>query len=254
MKVLIIEDEEPAAGRMVELLKFYDQAIEIEEILDSVKDAVLWLNSHLPPNLIFMDIQLADGLCFEIFDRADVQAPVVFTTAFQEYAIRAFKVNSIDYLLKPIDFHALKVAIEKFRRYYSDKSKPAILRHDILESVRQMLEKPSKNRFIIKVGEHLRPVSASEIHIFFSLEKATNLCTADARKYIIDYSLDHLMELIDNEKFFRINRKNIINRDAIADIIIYSKNRLKIKLRTPGVEPVIVSRDRVNTFRSWLDA
>jgi two-component system, LytTR family, response regulator len=252
MKVLILEDEHLAAERMAELVSRYDPSIEIAGILDSVKDAVLWLKSNPQPGLIFMDIQLADGLSFDIFSRVVVEAPVIFTTAYEEYAIRAFKVNSVDYLLKPIDFNELKVAIDKFRRQAKIRQETPFLPDEILQSVRKMLAKPVKTRFIIKVGDHLKSVEADEAIYFYSQEKITNLVTAEARIYIVDYSLDHLMEIIDNEKFFRTSRQNILNRDAIADIVVYSKNRLKIKLKMAGQEPIIVSRDKVGDFKRWL--
>jgi len=253
MKVLVIEDEQPAANRMVELLQAYDKTVEIAEVLDSVKDVVFWFQKNPQPDLVFMDIQLADGLSFDIFQKVNIESPVIFTTAYQEYAIKAFKVNSVDYLLKPIDLSELKSAIDKYKKLFTEKSKTPVLHNDIIASVRQMLEKPYKNRFIIKIGEHLRPVATSDIHYFFSEAKATNLCTTDARIYIIDYSLDQLMELLDPGQFFRVSRQNIVNRDAIADIVVYSKTRLKIKLITPGQEPLIVSRDKVNKFKEWLD-
>jgi len=253
MRVLIVEDEKPAGEHMVELLQVYDKSIEIMKVLDSVRDVVAWLQSESKPDLIFMDIQLADGLCFDIFSQVTVETPVVFTTAYQEYAIRAFKVNSVDYLLKPVDFSELKAAIEKYRRLYHEKTGIPVLKDEIIRNVRQMLEKPYKNRFIIKVGEHLRPVRTEDIHYFFSMEKITNLCTKDAKIYIVDYSLDQLGEILDPEMFFRINRQNIIHRNAITDIVVYSKNRLKIKLSTPGQQPLIVSRDKVAHFKKWLD-
>ena len=253
MNVLILEDEQLAAERMVELLKHCDKTIEIANVFDSVKDTVSWLKTNPPPDLIFMDIQVADGLCFDIFNYVQVQSPVIFTTAYQEYAIKAFKVNSVDYLLKPVDLKELKAAIDKFHMYFQSKNETPVLRDEIIQSVKRMLEKPYKNRFIIKIGEHLRSISTDEIYFFFSLEKTTNLCTADNRLYIIDYSLDHIMDMVDTEMFFRINRKNILNRNAIADIVITSKSRLKIKLKLPNQEPLIVSRDKVTAFRNWLD-
>lgn len=254
MKVLIIEDEQPAAERMVELIHAYNKTIKIAGILDSVKDAVDWFRIYPKPDLVFMDIQLADGLSFDIFQKVTIESPVIFTTAYQEYAIKAFKVNSVDYLLKPIDFGELKTAIDKYRKIFTENITTPVLHDSIITSVRQMLEKPYKNRFIIKIGEHLRPVTTTEIHYFFSQDKTTNLCTGDARLYIIDYSLDQLMGLLDPDQFFRINRQNIVNRDAIADIVVYSTNRLKIKLNTPRQEPLIVSRDRVALFKNWLDS
>jgi len=253
MKVLILEDEQPAVDHLTALLKAYDKTIEISAAFDSVKDIVAWLQSNTPPDIIFMDIQVADGLCFDIFGQVQVQSPVIFTTAYQEYAIRAFKVNSVDYLLKPIDFTELKNAIEKYTRLFRSQTDTLSIHPGIIESVKKMLEKPYKNRFVIKVGEHLRSVSTDEIHYFFSAEKTTHLCTGENRIYIIDYSLDHIMELVDPEIFFRINRKCIVNRYAISDIVVYSTSRLKIKLKTETVEPLIVSRDKVNEFKEWLE-
>ena len=253
MNVLILEDEQPAVDHITSLLKAYDKSIEIQAVFDSAKDVVKWLQLNRPPDLIFMDIQVADGLCFDIFTEVKVQSPVIFTTAYQEYAIRAFKVNSIDYLLKPIDFAGLKDAMEKYHQLYSSKSEVAVIHPSVIESVKKMLEKPYKNRFVIKVGEHLRSVSTNDIICFFSQEKTTHIYTIDHRILIIDYSLDHLMELIDPEKFFRINRKNIVNRDAISDIVVWSKTRLKLKLKAELDESPVVSRDKVNQFKEWLD-
>jgi two-component system, LytTR family, response regulator len=253
MKVLILEDEQPAVDHLSALLRAYDKTIEISAIFDSVKDVVAWLQTNPSPDLIFMDIQVADGLCFDIFGQVQVLSPVIFTTAYQEYAIRAFKVNSVDYLLKPIDFTELKDAMEKYSRIFSTKSETPAIHPGIIESVKKMLEKPYKNRFVIKVGEHLRSVSTDEIHYFFSSEKTTHICAGENRIFIVDYSLDHIMELVDPDYFFRINRKNIINREAIADIVVYSASRLKIKLKVTEQEPLIVSRDKVNDFKAWLD-
>lgn len=254
MRVLILEDEQPALERMIELLQQYDKNIILAAAFDSVKDTVDWLKSSPHPDLIFMDIQVADGLCFDVFNKVQVRAPVIFTTAYQEYAIRAFKVNSIDYLLKPVDFEELATAMEKFRKLFHDKKDIPVLRQDIIEGVRKMLEKPHKNRFVIKVGEHLRTVSADDILYFFSQDKTTHISTTGNRTLIIDYSLDHLMEIIDNEKFFRINRQHIINREAITDIVMYSRSRLKIRMKTETCDPLIVSREKVNAFKAWLDS
>lgn len=253
MKVVILEDEQPALERIRELLLKYDDKIEIAAVFDSVKDIVSWLRSNPHPDVIFMDIQVADGLCFEVFGQVQVQSPVIFTTAYQEYAIRAFKVNSVDYLLKPLDFPELKAAMEKFGRHYRTGTGSPFLHEEIIQSVRKMLEKSYKTRFVVKTGEHLKSVSTDDIHLFFSLEKITHICTAENRNYIIDYSLDHIMQLIDGEKFFRINRQNIISRDAISDIVVYSNSRLKIKLRLANRDPLIVSREKVNDFKKWLD-
>jgi DNA-binding LytR/AlgR family response regulator len=252
MKVIILEDEQPALHQIRELLLGYDNSIEITAAFDSVKDIVSWLRSNPHPDLIFMDIQVADGLCFEVFEHVQVQSPVIFTTAYQEYAIRAFKVNSIDYLLKPLNLPELKAAMEKFGRH-SHTGAGVPIREEIIQSVRKMLEKPYKTRFVVKTGEHLRSVSTGDIHLFFSHDKTTYISTAENRNYIIDYSLDQIMQMIDGEQFFRINRQSIINRDTISDIVVYSRSRLKIKLKLANREPLIVSRDKVNDFKKWLD-
>ncbi len=252
MKVLILEDEQPAAENMVRLLQAYDKNIRIEAILDSVKDVVEWLKSNARPDLIFMDIQVADGLCFEVFGQVQVSSPVIFTTAYQEYAIRAFKVNSVDYLLKPIDFKELTRAMEKYERLYTGNQAVPVVPEGLIEQVRKMLEKPGKNRFVIRVGEHLRTIGIGEICLFISQEKTTSAITCDNRSYVIDYSLDRLMEIIDNNQFFRISRKAIVSRDAISDIVIYSNSQLKIRLTVPVDEPLLVSRDKVSAFKSWL--
>ncbi len=253
MKVLILEDEQPAVNQLTNLLKVYDKSIELLAVMDSVKDVVAWLKHNPPPDLIFMDIQVADGLCFDIFAKVQVLSPVIFTTAYQEYAIRAFKVNSIDYLLKPIDLAGLKDAMEKYSRLYSSKIEIPAISPSIIESVKKMLENPYKSRFVIRVGEHLRSVSTEDIHCFYSEEKTTHICTTENRILIIDYSLDQLMDIIDPQKFFRINRKTIVNRDAIVDIVVWSKTRLKIRLKVELDEPPVVSRDKVGQFKDWLD-
>jgi two-component system, LytTR family, response regulator len=253
MKVLILEDEQPAAENMVRLLQNYDKNIQIGAVLDSVKDVALWLKTHPKPDLIFMDIQVADGLCFDIFSQVEVTSPVIFTTAYQEYAIRAFKVNSVDYLLKPIDFRELVQAMEKYGRLFRGNREIPVLQDSIIEQVRKMLERPGKNRFVIRVGEHLRTISTGDICLFISQDKNTSAITCENRPYVIDYSLDQLMEIIDNNQFFRISRQVIINRNAISDIIIYSKSQLKIKLKIDTGESLIVSRDKVNAFKEWLD-
>jgi two-component system, LytTR family, response regulator len=253
LKVLILEDEQPAVDHITNLLKVYDKTIQILAVFDSVKDVAEWLKVNPPPDLIFMDIQVADGLCFDVFGKVDVISPVIFITAYQEYAIRAFKVNSIDYLLKPIDLVGLKDALEKYSRLYSSKSEVPVIHPSLIDSVRKLIEKPYKNRFVIKVGEHLRSVSTSDILCFYSQEKVTHICTSDKRVLIVDYSLDQIMELIDPEQFFRISRKTIVNRDAITDIVVWSKTRLKIKLSIDLDEPAIVSREKVNPFKEWLE-
>ncbi len=251
MKVLIIEDEKPAAEHIQNLIRRVDPAISIEGPLDSVKKSVAWFDSHPHPDLAMMDIQLADGLSFEIFEKTRVDCPVIFTTAFNEYAIRAFKVNSVDYLLKPIDFEDLKNAMEKFRKNFlhRDMGKFALMMDQIMDN----LGREHKQRFVIKVGEHIKSIPVENIHYFYSMEKATFIHTQDQHNYVIDYSLDQLEDLVDPQRFFRINRKYLISYQSIDDIVTYSNNRLKIELHHSKDHDAIVAREKVSLFKKWLD-
>jgi DNA-binding LytR/AlgR family response regulator len=249
MNCLIVEDEKVAAERLVGLIKKYDPSIDIAEIVQSVKNGVHWLNTHLPPDLIFMDIQLADGLSFEIFEQTIVKTPVIFTTAYDEYALKAFTVNSIDYLLKPIDQDELKNAIDKFKGNNSPKEIPA----QVFDSIMRSLTKTYKNKFVTNVGEHIKVFTTEDIQCFYSMEKYTFLQNNSGRDYAINYSLDQLEDLLDPAQFFRINRKFIVSSSAISDIISYSNSRLKIKLNTNESNDLLVSREKVQDFKKWLE-
>jgi two-component system, LytTR family, response regulator len=255
MNVLIIEDEKPAAIRLTTLLRQYDANIEILDRLDSVKKALSWVDTHPLPELTFMDIQLADGLSFDILEAKPFKAPIIFTTAYDEYAIKAFKVNSVDYLLKPIDFDELSAAIDKYKEIYAP-GKANLLPTTAIENLQKamrMLTSPYKSRFIVRTGEHIRSIAVEEIAYFFSLEKMTYLQTKEGRKFIIDYPLDRLEEMVNPQHFFRINRKYLVGIEAIQDIITYSSSRLKLKLMHSDSRDSIVSRDRVQDFKDWLD-
>jgi DNA-binding LytR/AlgR family response regulator len=252
-KVLIIEDEKPASEWLLQLILKFDAHIKVLAVVDSVSSATDWFQQNPSPDLVFMDIQLADGLSFEIFERVKVPCPVIFTTAYEEYAIKAFKVNSIDYLLKPIAYNELEAAFQKFgdRSKKANEVQPVTI--DLLNKVKEMLHKPYKTRFVIKTGEHLKSIPVEDIQFFYSLEKATYLCTTDFKTYLVDYSLDRISEMVDAHRFFRINRKYILSNQSIFDIVSYSNSRLKIKLKKPGEENIIVSRDKVQAFKEWLD-
>lgn len=252
-KILIIEDEKPAAEWLRQLIMKFDSQISILSVVDSVSGAAEWFQQHPAPDLAFMDIQLADGLSFEIFERVKVPCPVIFTTAYEEYAIKAFKVNSVDYLLKPIAYNELEAAFHKFSNQNSNVQEAPTITIELLNNVKEMIRKQYKTRFVIKVGEHLKSIPVEDILFFYSLEKATYLCTADFRTYLVDYSLDRISEMVDERKFFRINRKYILSNQSIADIVVYSNSRLKIKLKKPNEESIIVSRDKVPGFKEWLD-
>ena len=252
-KILIIEDEKPAAEWLQQLILKFDPQISVLAVIDSVSGAAEWFEQHSAPDLAFMDIQLADGLSFEIFERVKVPCPVIFTTAYEEYAVKAFKVNSVDYLLKPIAYSELEAAFQKFGNQIKKVEDVQPVTIELLNKVKEMLRKQYKTRFVIKVGEHLKSIPVEEILFFYSLEKATYLCTADFKTYLVDYSLDRIAEMVDEHRFFRINRKYILSNLSIADIVFYSNSRLKIKLKKPDEESIIVSRDKVAAFKEWLD-
>lgn len=254
MNVLIIEDEQIAANRLEKLLVSSSHKIDVLAKIDTIKNTVDWIENNTCPDLIFMDIQLADGLCFDIFDLVQVKCPVIFTTSYDQYAIRAFKVNSIDYLLKPLDPGELYNAINKFdflAKSYEKKSSPE---SQALKDAIQMLKSKSyKERFIVKVGEHIKTIATDDINYFVSQDKATFTHTKENRKYLLDYTLDQIMEMLDPKRFFRINRKYILSMEGFDDIIAYSNSRLKIQLKDNAAMDAIVARERVSEFRKWLD-
>lgn len=249
MKCLVIEDEKVAAEKLTGLIRKYDPSIEITATIQSVEDTVQWLNTHQAPDLIFMDIQLSDGLSFEIYEQTIVKTPVIFTTAYDEYVLKAFKVNSIDYLLKPVDLIELKNAIDKFKENNAPKEIPT----RVFDSILQSLTKNYKNKFVIKVGEHIKVFTNKDVQCFYSMEKYTFLQNTSGRDFAISYSLDQLEDLLDPSKFFRINRKFIVSSSAISDIISFSNSRLQVKLNSNKSNELIVSRDKVQEFKKWLE-
>lgn len=252
MRVLIIEDEEQAARRIESLVKELVPGVIVLDKIDSIKRAVAWFTKHDAPDLVLMDIQLADGISFQIFEQCKVSSPVIFTTAYDEYALKAFKVNSVDYILKPIDKDELRTAIDKLKlkTVNTDNAQNRLVN---IELAVQMLTKRSKSRFVIKVGEHLRTIEVENILYFFSQDKTTFCHTVDKRDYILDYTLDQLEEMLDKRSFFRINRKYIISPKAFQDIISYTNSRLRLVLKDSDDQDVIVARERVQEFKDWLD-
>ena len=251
IKVIIIEDEKPSARRLQRLLAAI--GIEAQGMLHSVEEAVAWFKTNEHPDLILLDIQLSDGLSFEIFEQVVVNSAIIFTTAYDEYALKAFKLNSIDYLLKPIDDEELEAAIEKFKINRPEK-------HDLMVDINQIkkllvnpLDNSYKKRFTIKVGQHLRMVDTEDIECFYSDQKATYSYTKERKNYLMDFSLEQLEDELDPLKFFRVNRKFIVNVNAINDIISYTNSRLQIKLNNFSELEIIVSRERVKEFRQWLE-
>jgi DNA-binding LytR/AlgR family response regulator len=250
MNCLIVEDEKAAADRLASLIKKCNPSIDIEGTVQSVKNAVQWLNAHQAPDLIFMDIQLADGLSFEIFEQTIIKAPVIFTTAYDEYALKAFKVNCIDYLLKPIDEGELKNAIARFK----EKNPPREIPAQVFDSIMHSLTNKYKNKFVLKVGEHIKVFATEEIQCFYSIEKNSFLQNNSGRDYAISYSLDQLEELVDPARFFRINRKYIVSSSSISSIVSYSNSRLLVKLNSNSSDELIVSREKVQDFKKWLES
>jgi DNA-binding LytR/AlgR family response regulator len=251
-KVLIVEDEPEAARRLETLVTDLIPEATILAKLDSVKRTLSWLAQNQAPDLIFMDIQLADGLSFEIFEKFQVQSPVIFTTAYDAYALKAFKVNSIDYILKPVDRNDLEVALKKLNTLRNRNNNGGDLLASIGEAV-QMLTRQYKSRFMIRVGEHLKSIEVNDIHYFYSLDKTTFARGADKRQHIVDFSLEQLEDILDPRQFFRVNRKYIICAAAIQDMVSYTNSRLKLNLKGSDDKDIIVSRERVQEFKDWLD-
>ncbi|MEO1051601.1 MAG: LytTR family DNA-binding domain-containing protein [Bacteroidota bacterium] len=251
MKALIIEDEQLAAERLELLIKNYDHSIEIIDKIDSVKNAVKWFANNPHPDVVFLDIQLADGVSFEIFEMTKVNAPIIFTTAYDEYALKAFKVNSVDYLLKPIDDDELKAAFDKLNQLSNGFGQAES--QDKIEKVMSLLAPKHKNRFIVKVGEHIKSIPVQEILFFFSREKASFMNVNEGKNYLLDYSLEQIESMVDPGRYFRINRKYMITLEAVLDIVSYSNSRLKVTLKHSQDNDIIVSRDRVADFKHWLD-
>ncbi len=254
MKVLIVEDEKSAAKRLIALLKEIDPGIINLKVIDTVKATKEWFQNNEQPDLLFLDIQLADGLSFEIFDNAEISCPVIFTTAYDQYALKAFEVYSLDYLLKPIDKEKLEKSIEKYKKIYGEKAQAESIDLDTLQNVFQMMKGGNyKERFIVKYGEHIKSVPTESINGFYSEEKITFFKTAEGRKYVIDYTLEQIETLVDQNKFFRINRKYIINLVAIEDVVVYSNSSLKLIAKQFQDMDLIVAREKVQEFKKWLD-
>ena len=276
LRAILVEDEPLAARRLASLLQKQSDPVEIQGQAESVAQAVALLQVGPAPDVLFLDIHLADGLSFELFEQVAVACPVIFTTAYDQYALRAFKVNSVDYLLKPIDEAELTAALLKLRQRLaavqtgikssvSSTKEPvnASLALDaatlaaLVEQLRQPAPAASyKSQFVVRVGEHLKVVPTEQVAYFFSLEKTTLLQSTDGRKYVVDYTMEQLEALLDPTRFFRLNRAYLAQQTAIHDIIHYTNSRLQTVLKPAPPEsegPVLVSREKVSTFKNWLD-
>jgi len=253
MKILIVEDEPLAAERLETLIREYLPEVDVAGPFDSIRQTVAWLKKNGAPELGFFDIQLADGLSFEIFEQADVSCPVIFTTAFDEYALKAFKVNSIDYLLKPIGKEELHSALEKYERLFRQTGNQEKVSVEAIDKIYRMMTKNYRNRFLIRVGEHLRPLDIADVVYFYSQQRATFVLTQGGKSYDLDFTLDQLEQELDPKQFFRVNRGALVSLSAIRDVLIYSGNRLRLKLAKEPDEPVLVSREKVSSFKQWLE-
>lgn len=250
-KVLIIEDEQPAAMRLQKMLTELDPDLQVIHVCDSIETGVHFFRSGARPDLIFLDIQLGDGLSFEIFQQVDIQVPVIFTTAYDEYAIRAFELNSIDYLLKPLRRENLDKSLMKFRKLAPQY--PLAGLNEVFGAMLEAGKQSYKQRFLVYSGEHLVSVPTSEIAYFYSIEKSTFLCTIAGKSYPVDYSLEKLESLLSPNDFFRVNRQYLVSMVAIQKINVLSKSRIKLQLQPQAPDEVLISNARTHDFRLWLD-
>ncbi|AZQ61067.1 response regulator transcription factor [Flammeovirga pectinis] len=251
MKILIIEDELPTANYLEKLINQYNSSFEIVAKLSSVEDSIEWFKSNIQPDLIFQDISLSDGNCFEIYKQVTVQSPLIFTTAYSEYALESFQLNSIDYIVKPYGFEDIQRVLNKFSLYRDlfITSSPSSM-NEIQENNKRKIKK----RFLVSIGEQLRTVKAEEIAFIRFDEGLTFLHLYDDKKYPIDKSISTLESQLDSSQFFRINRKYILRIDSIKKINTWFNSRLQIETNPPTPEELIVSRDRVKAFKDWLDS
>ena len=255
MKVLIIEDEQFAQNELKRQLNSIDPAIEIMDCLESIEESIDWLESNDEPDLIFLDVQLSDGLSFEIFQQVEIKTPIIFTTAFDQYAVQAFKLNSIDYLMKPVERYELEQALDKYSELHGGSSKNEMTFDP--EKIQKLLEinlgKEYKKRFIIKTGDRLRHVSVEDIAYFYSEDDYTYLVARENAKFIIGFKLDELVNLLDPNEFFRLSRKYISNVHSIKLVNKYFNSRLEVILEPPTKDQILISRVRVPEFMQWLE-
>ena len=252
MKILVIEDEKLASDRLIKMIKEVEPSAEILDTLVSIRSSVEWLKNHAAPDVVMMDIHLADGPSFEIFAAVQVTSPVIFTTAYDEHALDAFKVNSIDYLLKPIKKEEIERAFEKLRKLSGMHLKQLETFMKQFSGQTKSTSKDYQKRIVIRYGDTIKMVEVSEVAYFYTEDKINYLCTAANIRYPIDYNLDELETMLDPEQFFRINRQFIINITSIDKMLAWSKSRVKVVLKPPTTEDTIVSTERSPNFKDWL--
>jgi two-component system, LytTR family, response regulator LytT len=255
MQVVIIEDEALAAEKLTAMLAAFDRHIQVAATLPSVEQAVVWLQQHPAPDLVLADIHLEDGLCFEIFQQVTLTCPVIFTTAYDQYAIRAFQVHSIDYLLKPVQFDKLAHSLNKLKglqEHFQDTGPQQARLADLVRVLKPGAD-AYKSRFLVKAGSRIRAVKTNDIAYIYADQKLNLLVTHDGQKYPVDFSLDDLTLMLDPMLFFRVNRRLITHIDAATEIHPYFKGRLKLALHPPLDMEVIISSERTPSFKAWLD-
>ncbi|MGN6341429.1 MAG: LytR/AlgR family response regulator transcription factor [Ginsengibacter sp.] len=250
MKILIVKDEILLAKELRKMLLSIEPSAEICGTTQSVEETVQWLKQNDTPDLVMMDIELADGQSFDIFKQVQLESPVIFTTAYDEFAIKAFKVNSIDYLLKPIKESELRVAIEKFKK---TKQHQPISMLELLKKIEQLAnQRGYRSRFLIKQGQKMVSIDVSEVAYFYSENKCTFLRTNQNQKYIIDLTLDELEKELAPQQFFRANRQYILSGKSIVSIHSWFNQKLKAEVNPPTEEHIIISRDKANAFKAWM--
>jgi two-component system response regulator LytT len=250
MTTIIIEDEKPAARLLQRKLEKLN--IQVGVMLHSVEESIDWFSKNEHPDLIFLDIQLSDGLSFEIFEKVKIKSAVIFTTAYDEYALRAFKLNSIDYLLKPIDEDELEISVRKFQARIPKRESLQMDFEEIKKLLSNPFEKNHKKRFTVRIGQHLKVISTDEVECFYSENKGTYIHTFDNRNYLVETTLELLDQELDPNEFYRVSRKFIIPLKAIKEIILYSNSRLKVILPSFKEDEVVVSREKVSAFKNWI--
>jgi two-component system, LytTR family, response regulator LytT len=257
MKIFIVEDEELAVKKLKKTLQSVDESAEVVGEADSIKSSVAWLESNPDPDLILMDIELADGQSFEIFNQVQVKSPVIFITSYDEYALKAFKVNSVDYLLKPVQKEDLETALSKYRTmrkvYATEPQKPNLDFDGLVKELQQKLQlKEYRKRFLVKHAQKLVSVETDEIAYFFSDGRLNFFKTFDNRKFVVDYTMDELEEMLDPDKYYRISRSYFISVNSVEQIHDYFGNRLLLYLKPNSDKEAVVSREKVTEFKKWL--
>lgn len=257
MKVLIIEDEELAVKKLRKTLFCVDESAEVVGVADSIRSSVNWLQNNPSPDLILMDIELCDGQSFEIFDKVDVKSTVIFTTSYDEYALKAFKVNSVDYLLKPVQKDDLQIAIDKYKNLkvlYKDANEAPVFNiENLVKELQQKMQgKEYRKRFLVKQAQKLVSIEADQIAYFYSDGRLNFFKTYDNKKFVVDYTMDELEDMLDPEKYFRISRSFYVSINSVDQIHDYFGNRLLLYLKPQVDKEALVSRERVSDFKKWL--